>query len=167
VIVVAPAWVSDGQTARAAYAQAAERVMDAVRDMQRPLPQQARDLGEADADTEPVSNFTKEGYKAAVEAAKEYIKAGDIFQVVPSQRWTQDFPRPPFTLYRSLRRTNPSPFLFYFNFDSFQVIGSSPEILVRAMQGEVTIRPIAGTRPRGATPEEDRANEADLLADQK
>ncbi|MEM9128681.1 MAG: chorismate-binding protein, partial [Pseudomonadota bacterium] len=167
VIVVAPAWVSDGQTARAAYAQAAERVMDAVRDMQRPLPQQARDLGEADADTEPVSNFTKEGYKAAVEAAKEYIKAGDIFQVVPSQRWTQDFPRPPFTLYRSLRRTNPSPFMFYFNFGGFQVIGSSPEILVRAMQGEVTIRPIAGTRPRGATPEEDRANEQDLLADQK
>ncbi|MEO0566782.1 MAG: anthranilate synthase component I [Pseudomonadota bacterium] len=167
VIVVAPAWVSDGQTARAAYAQAAERVMDAVRDMQRPLPQQARDLGEADADTEPVSNFTQEGYKAAVEAAKEYIKAGDIFQVVPSQRWTQDFPRPPFTLYRSLRRTNPSPFMFYFNFGGFQVIGSSPEILVRAMQGEVTIRPIAGTRPRGATPEEDRANEQDLLADQK
>ncbi|MEM9129969.1 MAG: chorismate-binding protein, partial [Pseudomonadota bacterium] len=124
-------------------------------------------LGEADADTEPVSNFTKEGYKAAVEAAKEYIKAGDIFQVVPSQRWTQDFPRPPFTLYRSLRRTNPSPFMFYFNFGGFQVIGSSPEILVRAMQGEVTIRPIAGTRPRGATPEEDRANEQDLLADQK
>lgn len=167
VIVVAPAWVADGQKARAAYAQAAERVMDAVRDMQRALPEQARDLGEADRDAEPVSNFTKEGYKAAVEKAKEYIRAGDIFQVVPSQRWTQDFARPPFTLYRSLRRTNPSPFMFYFNFGGFQVVGSSPEILVRVMHGEVTIRPIAGTRPRGATPDEDRENEEDLLADPK
>ncbi len=167
VTVVSPAWVSEGQSARAAYAQAAERVMDAVRDMERALPQQARDLGEADDAAEPQSNFTREGYKAAVEAAKEYIRAGDIFQVVPSQRWTQNFTRPPFTLYRSLRRTNPSPFMFYFNFGGFQVVGASPEILVRVMDGEVTIRPIAGTRPRGATPEEDRAHEADLLADPK
>ncbi|MGK7652723.1 anthranilate synthase component I [Roseovarius sp. B08] len=167
VIVVAPAWVSDGQSPRAAYAQAAERVMDAVRDLERALPQQARDLRDAVEAGEPVSNFTREGYKAAVEQAKEYIRAGDIFQVVPSQRWTQDFPQPPFALYRSLRRTNPSPFMFYFNFGDFQVVGASPEILVRVMNGEVTIRPIAGTRPRGATPEEDRANEADLLGDQK
>ncbi|WP_317054849.1 anthranilate synthase component I [Roseovarius rhodophyticola] len=167
VTVVSPAWVSEGQSARAAYAQAAERVMDAVRDMERALPQQARDLGEADDTAEPQSNFTREGYKAAVETAKEYIRAGDIFQVVPSQRWTQNFTRPPFTLYRSLRRTNPSPFMFYFNFGGFQVVGASPEILVRVMDGEVTIRPIAGTRPRGATPEEDRAHEADLLADPK
>ncbi len=167
VTVVSPAWVSEGQSARAAYAQAAERVMDAVRDMERALPQQARDLGEADESAEPQSNFTRDGYKAAVETAKEYIRAGDIFQVVPSQRWTQAFSRPPFTLYRSLRRTNPSPFMFYFNFGGFQVVGASPEILVRVMDGEVTIRPIAGTRPRGATPDEDRANEADLLADPK
>ncbi len=86
------------------------------------------------------------------EAAKDYIKAGDIFQVVPSQRWTQEFPQPPFALYRSLRRTNPSPFMFYFNFGGFQVVGASPEILVRVFGNEVTIRPIAGTRPRGATP---------------
>ncbi|MEO1139235.1 MAG: anthranilate synthase component I [Pseudomonadota bacterium] len=167
VIVVAPAWVSSGQSARAAYAQAAERVMDAVRDLERAMPQQARDLGEADKETAPVSNFTRDSYKAAVEKAKEYIRAGDIFQVVPSQRWTQKFTRPPFALYRSLRRTNPSPFMFYFNFGGFQVVGASPEILVRVMDGEVTIRPIAGTRPRGATPEEDRAHEADLLADGK
>lgn len=167
VIVVAPAWVSDGQSPRAAYAQAAERVMDAVRDLERALPQQARDLGDAHEAGDPVSNFTRESYKAAVEKAKEYIRAGDIFQVVPSQRWTQAFPQPPFALYRSLRRTNPSPFMFYFNFGGFQVVGASPEILVRVMKGEVTIRPIAGTRPRGATPEEDRANEADLLGDQK
>jgi anthranilate synthase component 1 len=114
-----------------------------------------------------VSNFTKDGYMAAVEKAKDYIRAGDIFQVVPAQRWTQAFPQPPFALYRSLRRTNPSPFMFYFNFGGFQVIGASPEILVRVFGQEVTIRPIAGTRPRGATPEEDKALEADLLADKK
>ncbi|QGX98105.1 anthranilate synthase component I [Roseovarius faecimaris] len=167
VTVVAPAWANSGLNARAAYAQAAERVMDALRDMGRALPSQARDLGDAAEAPEPVSNFTKESYKSAVETAKEYIKAGDIFQVVPSQRWTQEFRLPPFALYRSLRRTNPSPFMFYFNFGGFQVIGASPEILVRVFGSEVTIRPIAGTRPRGATPEEDRAHEADLLADQK
>jgi anthranilate synthase component 1 len=103
----------------------------------------------------------------AVEKAKDYIRAGDIFQCVPSQRWTQTYSEPPFALYRSLRRTNPSPFMFYFNYGDYQVIGASPEILVRVFGSEVTIRPIAGTRPRGATPEEDNAFEADLLADQK
>ncbi len=167
VTVVSPAWVQDGVSAKAAYAQAAERVMDAVRDLERAMPQATRDLGDAAEIAPPVSNFTREGYHAAVEKAKEYIRAGDIFQVVPAQRWTQDFPLPPFALYRSLRRTNPSPFMFYFNFGGFQVIGASPEILVRVFGDEVTIRPIAGTRPRGATPEEDRALEADLLADKK
>ncbi len=167
VTLVSPAWASSGLSARAAYAQAAERVMDALRDLDRQVPGRARDLGDATPVAEPVSNFTKDAYKAAVERAKDYIRAGDIFQVVPAQRWTQDFPLPPFALYRSLRRTNPSPFLFFFNFGGFQVIGASPEILVRLRDGEVTIRPIAGTRPRGATPEEDRAHEADLLADVK
>ena len=167
VTVVSPAWVNDGLTARAAYAQAAERVMDAVRGLERALPQQARETGDAADIPAPVSNFTHEGYKQAVEKAKDYIRAGDIFQVVPAQRWTQDFPLPPFALYRSLRRTNPSPFMFYFNFGGFQVIGASPEILVRVFGDEVTIRPIAGTRPRGATPTEDDALEADLLADAK
>ena len=167
VTVVSPAWVSDGQSARAAYAQAAERVMDAVRDLERAMPAETRDLGEAREVAPPVSNFTKDGYMAAVEKAKDYIRAGDIFQVVPAQRWTQDFPQPPFALYRSLRRTNPSPFMFYLNFGGFQVIGASPEILVRVFGNEVTIRPIAGTRPRGATPEEDKALEQDLLADKK
>ena len=167
VTVVSPCWVSDGQSARAAYAQAAERVMDAVRDLERAMPAETRDLGEADEIAPPVSNFTKDGYMQAVEKAKDYIRAGDIFQVVPAQRWTQDFRPPPFALYRSLRRTNPSPFMFYFNFGGFQVVGASPEILVRVFGDEVTIRPIAGTRPRGATPEEDRALEADLLADKK
>ncbi|MBO9441009.1 anthranilate synthase component I [Phaeobacter italicus] len=167
VTVVSPAWVIEGQTAKAAYAQAAERVMDAVRDLDRAMPAESRDLGDAHEVAPPVSNFTKDGYMAAVEKAKDYIRAGDIFQVVPAQRWTQAFPQPPFALYRSLRRTNPSPFMFYFNFGGFQVIGASPEILVRVFGQEVTIRPIAGTRPRGATPEEDKALEADLLADKK
>ncbi|KIC25265.1 MULTISPECIES: anthranilate synthase component I [unclassified Leisingera] len=167
VTVVSPVWSSDGQTAKAAYAQAAERVMDAVRDLERAMPAESRDLGDAHEVSPPVSNFTKDGYMAAVEKAKEYIRAGDIFQVVPAQRWTQEFRQPPFALYRSLRRTNPSPFMFYFNFGGFQVVGASPEILVRVFGQEVTIRPIAGTRPRGATPEEDKALEADLLADKK
>ena len=167
VTVVSPAWVSDGQSAKAAYAQAAERVMDAVRDLERALPTESRDLGDVAQIGAPVSNFTKTGFMDAVEKAKDYIRAGDIFQVVPSQRWTQDFPLPPFALYRSLRRTNPSPFMFYFNFGGFQVVGASPEILVRVFGREVTIRPVAGTRPRGATPEQDDAYEADLLADKK
>jgi anthranilate synthase component 1 len=167
VTVVSPAWVGGGQSARAAYAQAAERVMDAVRDLDRAVPGDSRDLGSEGDLAAPVSNFSEDGYRAAVAKAKEYIAAGDVFQVVPSQRWRQDFPLPPFALYRALRRTNPSPFMFYFNFGGFQVIGASPEILVRVFGREVTIRPIAGTRPRGATPDEDRANEADLLADAK
>ncbi len=166
VTIVSPAWVASGLSARAAYAQAAERVMDALRDLDR-APSAARDLGEVAAVGEPRSNFTHAGYKAAVEKAREYIRAGDIFQVVPSQRWAQRFELPPFALYRSLRRTNPSPFMFFFNFGGFQVVGASPEILVRLRDGEVTVRPIAGTRKRGATPEEDRALEADLLADPK
>ncbi|MCK0143429.1 anthranilate synthase component I [Aliiroseovarius sp. F20344] len=167
VTLVSPAFVSSGLSAKAAYAQAAERVMDALRDLDRAPPGESRDLGEARELGPLVSNFAKPDYLAAVEKAKEYIRAGDIFQVVPSQRWTQSFPLAPFALYRSLRRTNPSPFMFYFNFGGFQVVGASPEILVRVFDGEVTIRPIAGTRPRGKTPEEDKAMEADLLADQK
>jgi anthranilate synthase component 1 len=167
VILCAPAWASTGLSARAAYAQAAERVMDALRDLDRAPAAAARDLGEAEAVGEARSNFSKAAYMEAVEKAKDYIRAGDIFQVVPSQRFVQEFRLPPFALYRSLRRTNPSPFMFFLNFGGFQIIGASPEILVRLRAGEVTIRPIAGTRPRGATPEEDRAFEAELLADPK
>ncbi len=167
VILVAPAYVNSGLSARAAYAQAAERVMDAQRALERPVPGSSTALAEPAPVAPPVSNFSHDSYLQAVETAKEYIRAGDIFQVVPSQRWTQEFREPPFALYRSLRRTNPSPFMFFFNFGGFQVIGASPEILVRVFGKEVTIRPIAGTRPRGATAEEDKANEVDLMADEK
>ncbi|WP_209425887.1 anthranilate synthase component I [Pararhodobacter sp. SW119] len=167
VTVVAPAWTGSGLSARAAYAQAAERVMEAVRDLEREAAGVGRALGATTQVGEARSNIAKADYLAAVEKAKDYIRAGDIFQVVPSQRWAQDFPLPPFALYRSLRRTNPSPFMFFFDLGGFHVIGASPEILVRLRGNEVTIRPIAGTRPRGDTPEADRALEADLLADEK
>ena len=167
VTIVSPAWAESGLSARAAYSQSAERVMDALRDLERPVHTEQRYLSGSAHVGEPVSNFTKSGYLAAVEKAKEYIKAGDIFQVVPAQRWKQDFNLPPFAMYRALRRVNPSPFMFFFNYGDFQIIGASPEILVRLMDNEVTIRPIAGTRKRGATPEEDKALEKELLSDPK
>ncbi len=117
-----------------------------------------------DAFTTPIS---REAYREIVEKAKAYIRAGDIFQVVPSHRFRAPFPLDPFALYRSLRRTNPSPFLFFLNFGDFQLAGSSPEILVRLRDGKITIRPLAGTRPRGATPEQDLALEQELIADPK
>jgi anthranilate synthase component 1 len=113
------------------------------------------------------SNMEKSRYLENVERAKTYVKAGDIFQVVPSQRFSAKFERSPFAFYRALRRLNPSPFMFYVNFGAFQVSGSSPEILVRVRDGVVTVRPIAGTLPRGKTPEADLANEQKLLADPK
>jgi anthranilate synthase component 1 len=113
------------------------------------------------------SNMAPEDYMAMVARAKAYIGAGDIFQVVLSQRFATRFDLQPFALYRALRRINPAPFLYFLNFGDFAVAGSSPEILVRVREGEVTIRPIAGTRPRGATPEEDKRLADELLADTK
>ncbi|MBU2958707.1 anthranilate synthase component I [Paracoccus sp. 1_MG-2023] len=166
VTLCAPAWHDGNDNARAAYARAAERVMEALRSLDR-QPSEPRALGEDRQIGEPVSNFAKADYLIAVEKAKDYIRAGDIFQVVPSQRWKMDFPLPPFALYRSLRRTNPSPFMFYLNMGGFHIVGASPEILVRLREGKVTIRPIAGTRPRGADEAADRALEEDLLSDPK
>ena len=113
----------------------------------------------------PASNTTPAEYERMVQAAKEYIAAGDIFQVVLSQRFEAPFELPPFSLYRALRRVNPSPYLYFLDLGEFAIAGSSPEILVKVSGGTVTIRPIAGTRPRGATPHEDKALEAELLAD--
>ncbi|MEM9724941.1 MAG: anthranilate synthase component I, partial [Pseudomonadota bacterium] len=183
VTLVAPARPTPGVSAREAYGRAAERLADAFGDLDRPIPG-ARDWTAAAAPgagerLSPKSNTSKARYKKMVAAAKEYIAAGDIFQVVPSQRWRAPYPAPPLALYRALRRTNPSPYMFYFNFSCggapFQVTGASPEILVRVAtdkSGEapvrrVSIRPIAGTRPRGADAAEDAALEADLLADPK
>ncbi|MBV9509617.1 MAG: anthranilate synthase component I [Caulobacteraceae bacterium] len=152
-------------SAEAAYAAARERLEAIAAALRRPLPAEpARAPSTPMSFTSPVS---REGYGEIVEKAKDYIRAGDIFQVVPSHRFSAPFARPPLALYRSLRRTNPSPFLYYLNFDGFQLVGSSPEILVRLRDGKITIRPIAGTRPRGKTPEEDAALEAELRADPK
>ncbi len=166
VTVISPAWANSGLEARAAYAQAAERVADALRELYRPAVAGISVVAEG-ASAEPVSNMSKAEYFAMVEKARDYIRAGDIFQVVPSQRWKQAFTLPPFTLYRALRRTNPSPYMFYFNFGKYQIVGASPEILVQVKGAQVTIRPIAGTRPRGASEAEDQALEKDLLNDPK
>jgi anthranilate synthase component 1 len=114
-----------------------------------------------------VSGFTREHYQAAVERIREYIIAGDVMQVVLSQRLSVPLKADPLDLYRALRTLNPSPYMYYLDLDDFHIVGSSPEILVRLEEGEVTVRPIAGTRHRGATAEEDRALEQDLLADPK
>lgn len=116
---------------------------------------------------DPTSTFSKQDFCAAVEKIQEYIAAGDAFQVVPSQRFSTPFPLPSLALYRALRRVNPAPFLFHLDFGDFSLVGSSPEILVRLRDGRMTVRPLAGTRPRGATPEEDKKLEEELLADQK
>ena len=113
------------------------------------------------------SNISKSKFKNIVRKAKSYIKKGDIFQVVLSQRFSAEIKKPPLEIYNTLRKSNPSPFMFYFNYDDFQVLGSSPEILVRLINGEVTIRPIAGTRPRGKNPKEDKKLTAELLNDPK
>lgn len=113
------------------------------------------------------SSFGQERYEQVVEAIKEYIVAGDVMQVVPSQRLSLPFSAQSINLYRALRCLNPSPYMYFLDLDGFEIVGSSPEILARLEGGEVTVRPIAGTRPRGATPEQDLALEQDLLADPK
>ena len=167
MIVVTPVYPQADIDAHSAYAAAVERLRRVVAALDEPLPHATRMSGVALALPEPVSNTTPEEFMAMVERAKEYIAAGDIFQVVLAQRYAAPFTLPSFSLYRALRRTNPSPFLFHLDFGAFALVGSSPEILVRVRDGEVTIRPLAGTRRRGATPEEDKALEKELLADPK
>ncbi|MXP25281.1 anthranilate synthase component I [Altererythrobacter indicus] len=161
---IAPLW-SGSESADAALARAEERVDATLARLSGPVPAlpQSTDLPEM----ELTSRVTPERYASMVDRAKDYITAGDIFQVVLSQRFTCPFPLPPIALYRALRRVNPSPFLYFLDLPDFAAVGSSPEILVRVRDGEVTIRPIAGTRPRGKTAEEDFANEGSLLVDPK
>ncbi len=161
-----PIWAIPGLDPQAAWDAAQARLNEAEAALERPLPRPAAPVALPNPG-EPTSNFTQDSFIAAVERAKEYIRAGDCFQIVPSQRFSAPFALPPFALYRALRRINPAPFLIYFEFAGFAAVGASPEILVRLRDGEVTIRPLAGTRRRGATPEEDKALEAELLADPK
>jgi anthranilate synthase component 1 len=163
--VVTPVRPEAGTDAKTAYDKAVNRLSDIVDSFDTPL-QQSKSAEDISLQN-PVSNTSPQSYAEMVAKAKDYISAGDIFQVVLSQRFQAPFKLPSFSLYRALRRVNPSPFLYYLNFDGFSVIGSSPEILVRARQGEVTIRPIAGTRKRGATPAEDKALADELLSDPK
>ena len=164
--VVTPVRPVSGMSAKAAYARAGERLNVIIERLDRPLPHKP-EVAEDVPHPAPRSMTSPEAYKAKVARAKDYIAAGDVFQVVLSQRFEAPFELPSFSLYRALRRVNPSPFLYYLNFGGFAVVGSSPEILVRVRKGDVTIRPIAGTRPRGHTPEEDQALAKDLLADAK
>ena len=159
---VAPVWPGSGDHA---LDEAQERIDAALARLARPAPETRLDATLPEPVLQPT--MAPGQYRDMVLRAKDYIEAGDIFQVVLAQRFTCPFTLPPLALYRALRRVNPSPFLYFLDLPGFALTGSSPEILVRVRDGEVTIRPIAGTRPRGASPEEDRANEASLLADPK
>lgn len=150
----------------AAWNVAQSRIANALKALDAPMP--ATEAGGSQAVLPQLqSNVDQKDFLSMVETAKDYIRAGDIFQVVLSQRFSIPFHLPAINLYRSLRRLNPSPFLFFFDFDDLAIVGSSPEILVRLRDDVVTIRPIAGTRKRGATPEEDAANAEDLMGDVK
>jgi len=167
ITIVTPVRPLPGVNAKAALARAVERLSAVVDALDRPLDKAQTAAEAGPLDVAPRSNTSAEEFKAMVLRGKEYIAAGDIFQVVLSQRFEVPFALPPFALYRALRRVNPSPYLFFLDFGSFAVAGSSPEILVKTEGGVVTIRPVAGTRRRGATPHEDKALEQELLADPK
>ena len=164
IILITPVRPS-GLSAAEAYQAARARLAETEADLRAPLAMP--EPGPRHEQEPPTSPLSRADYGRMVDKAKQYIAAGDIFQVVPSHRFRARFDLPPLAFYRSLRRLNPSPFLFYLNFGGFQLAGSSPEILVRLRDGKVTIRPIAGTRPRGATPEQDAEFEQDLLGDPK
>ncbi len=165
--VVTPAWPDKSLPAKAAYDAALARLAEVLADLDRPLPNRSESAGSARELPAPRANMSRDQCLAMVEKAKEYIRAGEVFQVVPSMRLSVPFNLPPLALYRALRRLNPSPFLFYLDFGGFAVVGSSPEILVRLRDDKVTIRPLAGTRRRGKDAEEDKALAEELLADPK
>ena len=167
ITVVTPVRPEPGVDAKAALARATERLSAIVDALDRPLDKSLAEYDEGPIEVPPQSNTTADEYKAMVLKAEEYIAAGDAFQIVLAQRFEAPFTLPPFSLYRALRRTNPSPYLYFLDFGSFAVAGSSPEILVKVSGEVVTIRPIAGTRARGNTPHEDKALEEELLADPK
>ncbi len=165
LFLVAPVWPDAGDP-DTQVTDAVDRIEATCAKLAMPLPKAAR-TGADIPDADPTSVLPPGRYAEMVLKAKDYIAAGDIFQVVLAQRFTIPFPLPPFDLYRALRRINPSPFLYHLDFPGFALTGSSPEILVRVRNDEVTIRPIAGTRPRGKTALEDAENRDSLLADPK
>lgn len=165
ITLVTPIRPQDEISAEDAIAGASARIDTMLERLEAPLPLRTGEI--PTVVPEPDTNTGRPRFFEMIKKAKDYIFAGDIFQVVLSQRFSMPFTLPPFSLYRALRRTNPSPYMYHLKFDDFAVIGSSPEILVRLRDDEITVRPIAGTRKRGANPEEDAALEADLLSDQK
>jgi anthranilate synthase component I len=167
VTVVTPVRPLKSVSARTALTRAVERITAVIESLDRSLDKEAVQPVDGPLIVAPTSNTPPTEFHRMVRKAKEYIAAGDIFQVVLAQRFEAPFALPPFALYRALRRVNPAPFLFFLDYGGFAVAGSSPEILVRARGETVTIRPIAGTRPRGETPQQDKAFEDALLADQK
>jgi anthranilate synthase component 1 len=167
ITVVTPVRPEKGVDAKAALNRAIERLSSVVESLDRPLDQSVGEPDDGPIDVHPKSNTTPAEYRTMVHKAKEYIAAGDAFQIVVAQRFEAPFTLPPFSLYRALRRTNPSPYLYFLDFGGYAIAGSSPEILVKVANDVVTIRPIAGTRPRGKTPHDDKALEEQLLADPK
>lgn len=173
ILLIGNVHIRDGATDREIaeqYERVCRRIDSMVERLQQPVPGLSRPHKPMPLDVTLdgiKSNVTKEQYMANVEKAKEYIRAGDIFQVVPSQRFERKTDVSPLHVYRVLRTTNPSPYMYYLKFPEEVIVGTSPELLVRVEDGKVETRPIAGTRKRGATPEEDAALEVELLADEK
>ncbi|HMA58479.1 MAG TPA: anthranilate synthase component I [Pseudolabrys sp.] len=167
ITIVTPVRPEKSVDAKSALTRAVERLARVMESLDRPLDKSLSEYDAGPIDVSANSNTAPDEFKAMVRKAKEYIVAGDAFQIVLAQRFEAPFSLPPFSLYRALRRTNPSPYLYFLDFGGFAVAGSSPEILVKVSGDVVTIRPIAGTRPRGATPHEDKALEEELLADPK
>jgi anthranilate synthase component I len=167
IAIVTPVRPENSVDAKTALARAVERLARVVESLDRPLDKSLSEHDAGPIEAPAKSNTAPDEFKIMVRKAKEYIAAGDAFQIVLAQRFEAPFTLPPFSLYRALRRTNPSPYLYFLDFGKFAVAGSSPETLVKVSGDVVTIRPIAGTRPRGATPHEDKALEEELLADPK
>jgi len=165
IVLLANVFIRPGEDVEAAYEAACERVRHLQELISAPLPR--AEAHPRPALAEPTSNFSRADFEAAVGKVKEYIMAGDSFQTVPSQRFQVGVDVSPFGIYRGLRTVNPSPYMYYIAFEDFALVGSSPEPLIKVDRGWVETRPIAGTRPRGATPDEDKRLAEDLLADEK
>jgi anthranilate synthase component 1 len=164
--VISNVFLPEGGDPAALYDKAVKRIDGMVAQLRRPLPERPAWVGTAKA-TELQSNFSRPDFESAVERCKDYVRSGDVIQVVLSQRFSGDLDANPFDVYRALRTINPSPYMFYLQFNETRIIGASPEVLVRKEGGHVEVRPIAGTRPRGATFEQDQQLEQELLADPK
>ena len=165
--LVTPVWKDEKIDVENAYDLATTRLANVAADLRNTLPSSGEHRARKSKSSAPSSNISKDDFCNIVKTCIDYIHAGDAFQIVPSQRFSLPFDLSHFSFYRALRRLNPSPFLFFMNFGSFSLVGSSPEILVRVRNGKVTLRPLAGTRPRGKTPEDDRQLAKDLLNDPK